>query len=65
MKMVKKVPEVSGWYWATHHVHGRVVAHVQIVDGVVHVMDRGYAGWNVLNTQFTEWSDTPIAEPLQ
>lgn len=64
MKMVKKIPEVAGWYWARHQVFGLVITHVQIVDGIVHVMDNGYAGWNVLLNQFTEWSDSTIAEPI-
>jgi hypothetical protein len=62
--MVEKVPEVTGWYWAMHYIHGLVITHVQIVEGVVHVMDRGYTGWNQLDRQFTAWSDSAITPPV-
>lgn len=63
MAMVEKIPEESGWYWAKHFQCGLVITNVQIVDGVVYVMDSGYTGWNRLFHQFTAWSESPIPEP--
>lgn len=64
MQMVEDIPKVPGWYWARHHVCGLVVTNVQIVDGIVYVMDNGYTGWNKLIHQFTQWAESPIPEPL-
>ena len=64
MKMIKDAPTKAGWYWAIHSTMGLVVTHVQICDGVVYVMDNGYGGWNPLICQFTEFSDSPIAAPM-
>ena len=63
MEIIEKLPEVPGWYWANHYVYGLVITHVQIVDGIIHVMDSGYTGWNVLDRQFSAWSDSPITPP--
>lgn len=64
MQMVEDIPKVPGWYWAMHYMCGLVVTNVQIVDGIVYVMDNGYTGWNHLTNQFTQWSDSPIPELL-
>lgn len=62
MQMVEDVPKVAGWYWAKHYMCGLVITNVQIVDGVVYVMDNGYTGWNPLVNQFSQWSDSPIPQ---